>query len=132
MKERIAELKRDHPVKTGRSTKRGLVSDKDISAYRPGVNICIERARLMTESYKQTEGEPTIIRKAKALDHVLQNMSIYIEERQLIVGNYASTPYSMPVYPETAVRWVVKETNTSLKDLINDTDRKELTEIAAY
>ena len=27
--------------------------------------ICIERARLVTESYKETEGFPTIIRVAK-------------------------------------------------------------------
>ncbi|MDY7019646.1 MAG: pyruvate formate lyase family protein [Chloroflexota bacterium] len=132
MTQRIAEIKRNHPVKTGRSTKRGLECMREISAYRPGVKICIERARLMTESFKQTEGEPTIKRKAKALDHVLQNMSIYIEDGQLIVGNYASTPYSLPVYPEVAVRWVVKETNASLKDLINDADKKELAEIAAY
>ena len=32
----------------------------------PPREICFERARLMTESYRQTVGEPPIVRKAKA------------------------------------------------------------------
>lgn len=35
----------------------------------PRVKICTERAELVTESYRKTEGEPRILRRAKALDH---------------------------------------------------------------
>lgn len=38
--------------------------------------ICPERALLWTESYKQTEGQPQEVRVAKALAHVLRNMTI--------------------------------------------------------
>jgi len=49
--------------------------------------VYIQRACLMTESYRQTEGEPTIIRKAKALHHILSNMAIGICDNELIVGD---------------------------------------------
>ena len=55
-------------------------------------SICIERARIWTESHKQTEGEPGIIRRAKALARVLDEMSIYISDDELIVGNHSSRP----------------------------------------
>ncbi|WP_059070257.1 glycyl radical protein [Mediterraneibacter massiliensis] len=62
--------------------------------------ICIERAKLITESYKQTEGMPHIIRRAKALKYLLEHMTIFIDEEELIVGNHASHPRSAPLFPE--------------------------------
>src|SRR4030042_4470966 len=52
--------------------------------------ICVEKVRLMTESYKQTEGEPELLRRAKALAHPLDYITIFIREGELIVGNGAS------------------------------------------
>lgn len=52
--------------------------------------VCIERARLYTESYKETEGQPPAIRAAKALAKTLAKMTIYITEEELIVGNTTS------------------------------------------
>ncbi len=66
----------------------------------PKISICIERAELVTESYKETEGLPWIIRCAKALDNILRKMTIYILPGEQIVGNYASSPHSLPTYPE--------------------------------
>lgn len=71
--------------------------------------ICPERALLITESYKQTEGEPYVLRKAKALDAILSNMSIYIEDGQLIVGNQASSQRAAPIFPEYSIGWVIDE-----------------------
>jgi pyruvate formate-lyase/glycerol dehydratase family glycyl radical enzyme len=68
--------------------------------------ICIEKARLIMESYKDTEGEPTIIRRAKATTHYLDNKTIYIEDDELIIGNVASRPMGLeagslgPTWPE--------------------------------
>ena len=71
--------------------------------------ICPERALLITESYKQTEGEPYVLRKAKALDAILSNMSITIEDGQLIVGNQASSQRAAPIFPEYSIDWVINE-----------------------
>jgi formate C-acetyltransferase len=62
--------------------------------------ICVERARLVTESHKMTEGEPTIIRRAKALSYILDNMTIFIHDEELIVGNHASKQRWAPMFPE--------------------------------
>ena len=71
--------------------------------------ICPERALLITESYQQTEGEPFVLRKAKALANILANMSIYIEDDQLIVGNQASQNRAAPIFPEYSFDWVIDE-----------------------
>ena len=52
----------------------------DVAKYPADVKLCIERSRLVTESYKRTEGEPEIIRRAKAFSHLLSNMTIYIDQ----------------------------------------------------
>lgn len=57
--------------------------------------ICTEKAHLVTEPLRQTEGEPTILRKAKATAHFLDNRTVFIEEDELIVGNIASKPMGM-------------------------------------
>lgn len=62
--------------------------------------ICVERARLITESYKMTEGEPYILRRAKGLKYVLEHMTIFIDDEELIAGNHASKPRSAPIFPE--------------------------------
>jgi len=57
--------------------------------------ICVEKARLVMESYKQTEGEPTIVRRAKATAHYLDNKTLFIEDDELIAGNVASQPMGL-------------------------------------
>lgn len=52
--------------------------------------ICSELGRLITESWRETDGEPDVIRTAKAQANVLNHSTIFIEEGQLIVGNPAS------------------------------------------
>jgi pyruvate formate-lyase/glycerol dehydratase family glycyl radical enzyme len=66
--------------------------------------LCTEKIRLLTESYKETEGEPLIVRKAKALAHYLDNKTIYIDDDELIVGNVAFRPMGIeadaPAWPK--------------------------------
>jgi formate C-acetyltransferase len=64
----------------------------------PGV--CTERARLVTESDKNTPGEPVMIKRATALNHILSNMSVYILDDELIVGHHASKLRYAPIFPE--------------------------------
>ncbi len=72
-------------------------------------SICSERALFYTESFQKTEGEPYILRKAKAFAHTLRNMTVYIEPDSLIFGNQASRNFAAPVFPEYSIDWVVKE-----------------------
>jgi formate C-acetyltransferase len=70
--------------------------------------ICIERVRWFTESYKQTEGQPPIIRKAKALKKLFENMPIDIEDEELIVGKTTSKVRGGVIYMELR-NWVLDE-----------------------
>jgi pyruvate formate-lyase/glycerol dehydratase family glycyl radical enzyme len=62
--------------------------------------VCIERARYYTESIQQTEGEPQAVRQAKALAHVLENLTVHIEADELLVGAITSKALGAGVYPE--------------------------------
>ena len=73
--------------------------------------VCPERARYFTESMKETEGEYIALRRAKAFDNVLNKMSIFVADNELVVGNQASKPRSAPVYPEYSYEWIINEFN---------------------
>ena len=62
--------------------------------------ISLERAVLYTESHRQTEGEPVIIRRAKATAHILDNVAISIRDDELIAGNRTINPRAGIMSPE--------------------------------
>jgi pyruvate formate-lyase/glycerol dehydratase family glycyl radical enzyme len=70
----------------------------------PPKQVCFERARLMTESYRRTEGQPTVIRRAKAFSAVLEGIPIQIGEGELIVGNVSSGP-RIPYFAAEVFDW---------------------------
>jgi len=109
---------------------------EEARSRRPGLkwSLELERARLLTQSYRQTEGEPMAIRRARALAHILENMTLYIRPVELIVGNYASDPDSVPFYPELAWKWIARETAPGqiYSNLLTDEGRAELKEISDY
>ncbi len=71
--------------------------------------ICPERAVIFTETMKETEGEPIVIRKAKSFAKVLETMSLVIGRDELIIGNQASKPKASPIYPEYSINWLRDE-----------------------
>jgi len=52
--------------------------------------LCIERMKYFTEIYKQYPDDPEIIKRAKSIAHTLKNMSIFIRDDELLVGNETS------------------------------------------
>ena len=48
--------------------------------------ISMDRARLFTESFRETEGEHLDLRWAKALMHIAENIPIHIDADQLLAG----------------------------------------------
>ncbi|MDO9534923.1 MAG: pyruvate formate lyase family protein [Bacillota bacterium] len=59
--------------------------------------LCIEKFRLITKSLEKTEGDPEILRRAKTLANVLDNITVFIEDDELIVGNVASKPMGLEI-----------------------------------
>jgi formate C-acetyltransferase len=80
-------------------------------------SICIERARIYTQVYRDHAELPVVKRRSMALRRTLQEMTIYIEPDDIIVGNHSSRPKAAPIFPEYAVGWIIAE--------IDDIDKRE-------
>lgn len=71
-----------------------------------------DRAVLITESYRQTEGEPVITRRAKAFAHILENIPIVLRDKELIAGSTTKKLRSCQVFPEFSYEWLEAEFDT--------------------
>ena len=95
------------------------------------------RAVLITESYKQTENEPMIIRRAKAFQHILENIPITIRDLELVVGSSTLAPRGCQTFPEFSYEWLeaefdTVETRSADPFYISEQTKKELKEANAY
>ena len=72
-------------------------------------SLCIERAVTYTDVFKETEGEPVVIRRAKAFKRNCQTKSINIMPGELVVGGAASQPRAAIFCPEHASDWLKEE-----------------------
>lgn len=71
--------------------------------------ICAERALLATEAYKENQAKPNVMKRALMLKNILENMSLYIEDDTLIVGNQAASNKAAPVFPEYTLDFIIDE-----------------------
>jgi len=74
--------------------------------------ISLWRARLLTESWKETEGLPTQLRRAKAFESIVAGIPIYIDEEQLLVGDFGAWPSAAEWHPELNVTWERRQFST--------------------
>ena len=91
----------------GDLTKRMEKYREDVLRAKP--YVCAQRAILTTESYKENLHQPVVLKRANMLKNILENMTIYIEEESLLVGNQASGNRAAPIFPEYAMDWVIQE-----------------------
>jgi len=81
--------------------------------------ISIQRASLVTETYKKHEGTVSIpVLRALAFEHLMENKNIYIGEGELIVGERGELPQTTPTFPELCCH--------SLEDLEMINNRKKI------
>ena len=95
------------------------------------------RAKLITESYRSTENEPIITRRAKAFLHILKNIPIIIRDEELIVGSTTISPRSCQTFPEFSFEWLESEfdtvaTRSADPFYISDISKKEISEADKY
>ena len=72
----------------------------------------VVNAVLITESYKETEGMPAVMRRAKANEKIFNNLPVVIRDNELIVGALSVKPRSTNLCPEFSFDWVEKEFKT--------------------
>jgi pyruvate formate-lyase/glycerol dehydratase family glycyl radical enzyme len=95
--------------------------------------LCIEKIRLYTESFRRTDGEPRILRRARALAHILERITIFIEDGELIVGNAASKPMGVELDCDYGI-WSADEIAALKREgfSLSDADEEELRLINEY
>ena len=71
-----------------------------------------DRAELITESYKATEGLPIVRRRSAAFKHIMENIPIVIRPEELIVGSNSIAPRGCQTFPEYSFEWLEKEYDT--------------------
>lgn len=96
-----------------------------------------DRAVLLTESYQKTEGEPIIMRRAKAFKNICEFLPITIRDNELIVGSNTKKPRSCQVFPEFSFEWLEAEFDTVATRkadpfYIADETKKTLHEVYKY
>ena len=95
------------------------------------------RAELITESFKATEGQPVVMRKARSFEHILKNLPIIIRPEELIVGSTTIAPRGCQTYPEFSYEWLeaefeTVETRSADPFYISDETKKRLLAADAY
>ncbi|MBN1850027.1 MAG: formate C-acetyltransferase, partial [Deltaproteobacteria bacterium] len=97
------------------------------------IPISVNKARLMTESFRKTEGKPTLIRSALAFAHVVEHAKIFIKDQELLVGNPASQPWGVEITHLWGT-WPEDEIESLKRDgyRITEEDKKEILELNRY
>lgn len=95
------------------------------------------RAVLLTESYRETEGQPIVTRRAKAFAHILDNIPIIIRDGELVVGSTTLAPRGCQTYPEFSFEWLeaefeTVEHRTADPFYISEKTKKDLREVHKY
>jgi formate C-acetyltransferase len=80
--------------------------------------ICTERAEIVTKAYEDFASEPTVLKRAKVLKRLLEEMTVYIGKDELIVGNQARKPRYSLMFPESS--YDGKQNNSSIYSFILD------------
>ena len=96
-----------------------------------------ERARLVTEAFKENEGLSPIMRRARVMEKLLNKMQVAIRDDELIVGTAAEHPRSSEIGIEFSVDWLEPEYDTlATRDndafIITDEAKAEMLELAKY
>ncbi len=65
-------------------------------------SICLERARLLTDFYRDHSlpEDPAVVKRAKAVSYILERMPVIIYPKELITGAISSKRNSAMLYPE--------------------------------
>lgn len=99
--------------------------------------IDAQRAILATLAYKENLNQPRVMVRAKMLEKVLDNMSIYIEDKSLLAGNQATKNRNAPIFPEYTMEFVMNELDQFEKRdgdvfYITEKTKEQLREIAPF
>jgi len=127
-------LRQNVSIKVSRNVRQGYQKDEhERGMYRTSTRLNIVRNRLLTESYKATEGEPMVLRRAKALAHILRNLPAYIMPHERIVGHSGATPDDLfyPIEVNWKSAWRAMNSDDA-REILDDEGRAQMEKIVEY
>ena len=71
--------------------------------------ICIARAKAITEAYQENSGASAMIKKARAFQRVCEQIPVTIFDSELIVGASGTHRRSAGISPEMSWKWIKEE-----------------------
>jgi formate C-acetyltransferase len=89
--------------------------------------LCIEKFRIANETLKKTDGLNQLTRRAEILKNILDNITIFIEQDDMIAGAGASKPFGLEIDYEYGT-WTPDEVESLKSEIytISPEDEKEL------
>jgi len=117
-------------VYTVGETRVGRLRERIVHAPQ---EVCVERARYLTEAMSRHWKQDPQSRMSLALEHILKNISVIIREDELIVGCRTSKLKGAPLFPENKSRWIAGDLENFdwrilQKALITEDEKQELRE----
>lgn len=68
--------------------------------------VCVERARYLTQAMKLNWNRHPLTRMSLAFEHILKNISVIIRDDEVIVGCRTSKLKGAPLFPENKSLWI--------------------------
>ncbi len=95
--------------------------------------VCVERARYLTQSMAENWDRHPLTRMSMALEHILSNITVTIRDDELIVGCRTSKLKGAPLFPENKSRWIEGDLDGMDKRIlqrafISEEEKRELKE----
>ena len=99
--------------------------------YREGIKLGSDKAYWWTKVFKETDGEPWVMRRAMAMAALLENQPVWIKDHSLIMGHSCGRPSEMVFHVDGSPQqwWDAYYDKT---DLIYGKDREWIAEAMNY
>ncbi|RLA99027.1 MAG: glycyl radical protein, partial [Deltaproteobacteria bacterium] len=123
-------LAREKSIKESLSSRVWRLRERIIDAPQ---EVCIERARYLTQSMSQNWDKHPLTRMSLALENILDNITVTIRDDELIVGCRTRKLKGAPLFPENKSKWIEGDLDTFEKRivqraLITEEEKQELRE----
>ncbi|MDO5136742.1 MAG: glycyl radical protein [Eubacteriales bacterium] len=119
----------------GKLTERMQAFREEVLDEKPYIDA--QRAVLATQAYQENQNQPKVMVRARMLKKILEEMTIYIEEKSLLAGNQATKNTNAPIFPEYTMEFVLKELDLFEKRdgdvfYITEETKEQLRQIAPF
>jgi len=111
-----------------------VLSGMGKTTFRKDVKLDTDRAQIVTDSFKKTEGLPQVTRRALMMQDLCEKIPIFIEPDQLLVGDPNSTPNEIRWYPEVSCEYMIDSVKPEggFGHMVTDEERQIIFDICDY